>query len=650
MHRRGLLLLLAVLAGCSDAPPDPPARAGPPPVSTPAPTVSAAPPPPASELSCADTDDLTILASPRSPRAGAPLRILVVSERGLEGAALEVRAPDGSTAARSPDRHGGPPYWWFAEVASAADGTYRAALRGGARSACKDVVVGAAPEPEPHAPWSAVWPIRDAWSKATENLYAAWIERLFDAPLDEQPSWPALHDVLRDRERNFLHGHLGLGEDDAGPRVMPIDPDCADLPYFLRAYFAFKLGLPFGYSRCTRGGGGSPPKCERFQSSLAASARGRRNPTSTFSNFLRVTLADSVHSGTGRTVATDDRTDYYPVRLSAETLRPGTIFADPYGHILVVVRRIAQTDSAGGILLAVDGQPDGTVARRRFWRGNFLFAIDPTLGSAGFKRFRPVVVERNTARALTNAEITSHSVYGDFSLEQYAAGVDGFYDRMDEVLSPAPIDPTRAFRETIQALEEQVKGRVLSVQNGQKYLAGGGALIDMPEGAAIFETVGPWEDFSTPSRDLRLLIAVDIVRGFPERVARRPERYAMPAGRAVSDVRADLDALLRSETTARKFSYPRSDGSELELTLADVLARAKELEVAYNPNDCVEKRWGAPADSPELSTCKRRAPPDQLARMARSREWFRERKRPPRGGPPREEPPREEPSPPAPSP
>ena len=40
-----------------------------------------------------------------------------------------------------------------------------------------------------------------------------------------------------------------------------IRPDCADLPYFLRAYFAFKMGLPFGYSKCTRGGGGEPPKC-----------------------------------------------------------------------------------------------------------------------------------------------------------------------------------------------------------------------------------------------------------------------------------------------------------------------------------------------------------------------------------------------------
>ena len=52
--------------------------------------------------------------------------------------------------------------------------------------------------------------------------------------------------------------------------------------------------------------------------------------------FFRTTLADAAQSGAGRTPAVDDDSDYYPIALSAETLRPGTIFADPYGHVLVV--------------------------------------------------------------------------------------------------------------------------------------------------------------------------------------------------------------------------------------------------------------------------------------------------------------------------
>ena len=33
---------------------------------------------------------------------------------------------------------------------------------------------------------------------------------------------------------------------------------------------------------------------------------------------------------------------------------------------------------------------------------------------------------------------------GDYSLEQYAAGVEGFYDRVDDLLSPARREPALA--------------------------------------------------------------------------------------------------------------------------------------------------------------------------------------------------------------
>jgi len=152
----------------------------------------------------------------------------------------------------------------------------------------------------------------------------------------------------------------------------------------------------------------------------------------------------------------------------------------------------------------------------------------------------------------------------------------------------------------------------------------------MPDGAAIFETSGAWEDFSTPSRDLRLLIAIDVVREFPDRVARRPERYAMPKDKSVADVKAELRNVLASELASRKFSYPRSDGSAWTLALKDAVHRETDLEMAYNPNDCVEFRWGAPAGSDEASTCKRYAPSAQRAKMAKYRAWFHERRRPPR--------------------
>ena len=52
------------------------------------------------------------------------------------------------------------------------------------------------------------------------------------------------------------------------------------------------------------------------------------------------------------------------------------------------------------------------------------------------------------------------------------------------VMSPAPLDPKRAMLEAITSLEEQVKTRVTSVENGRKYQVTGSAAT-MPDGASI---------------------------------------------------------------------------------------------------------------------------------------------------------------------
>jgi hypothetical protein len=122
-----------------------------------------------------------------------------------------------------------------------------------------------------------------------------------------------------------------------------------------------------------------------------------------------------------------------------------------------------------------------------------------------------------------------------------------------------------------------------------------------------------------------MLIAIDVVRGFPDHVARRSERYAIAQGKSVADVKAELQSALASELATHKFSYTRSDGSQWTLSLKDVFDRATALEMAYNPNDCVELRWGAPEGSAEASTCKRRAPAAQRAKMTEYRGWFHDR-------------------------
>ena len=592
---------------------------------------------------CEDTKDVFLFVTPGTAWTGAPLRILAVSEKPLAGELRITPAEKGKTdatpVATTYVRRGGPPYFFVAEVESPKAGNYEAAFTQRACDAGKGVaskrvtVVAFKPGP-PAAPKEpdGLWPIHRSWNRNLENVYSAWIEQLFDAPDGEMPSWPALHEVLRDKKRNLLFDHLAGGEDSANAPI--VRPDCADLPYFLRAYFAFKLRLPFGLSECNRGGGGIAPSCKAgfiiTNEDPPVKFDEKATAVKAFGAFLRGTLADKAHSGSARQPFEEPSSDYYPVPLTWESMRPGTIYADPYGHVLMIAKRLPQNTERGGVLLAVDGQPDGTVARKRYWRGNFLYATQLELGGPGFKRFRPVARRAGKLVRLDDESIRHHSEYGDVSRDAAKLDLEAFYDKMEDVLSPRPLDPQRAMMETIAALEEQLRTRVKSVDNGRKWLDSAKTQASMPEGPEIFETSGAWEDFSTPSRDLRILIAVDVVRSFPGRVARRPERFAMPPGHSPKEVASELERILDRELRGRNVQYARSDGSSFTLSLAEVLARSAALEMAYNPNDCVESRWGAPAGSQELSTCQAHAPAEQRSRMEAYRSWFHERRRPAR--------------------
>jgi hypothetical protein len=636
-------------------------------------------PVPAAAAKCQEALQIGMLAAPFEPWKGAPLRVLLTAEKPLD-AELSLIGPDGSVAAKSRERQGGPPYYWYVELATPAAGTWHATLTldhetDGCGSVTREITVGARKPEGLRATGASLWPERHTWNRETENLFSAWIAKLFDGPLDQELSWKTWDGPLHDKSRNLLFDYLGLGEDNVltGSR-----PDCADFVYFLRAYFSFKMGLPFGYSNCSRGTAGAPPKCYQWfdidhpevtrpapppeqtpVENVASPAPAPSTPTGMFqqifapqaappppapaarprpkrpapalkdlglaARFRRFLpdLADVVQTGAVRVAASDEKTDFYTIPLTESALRPGTVYADPYGHVLMLVKRVPEASGAPGVFLAVDAEPDGTVTRKRFWQGNFLFAHDPALGTSGFKHFRPIVRGKNGGlRRLTNAEVAKDPQYGDFSLDESQMSAQDFYDRMDDVMSPEPADPVRAMESAIANLDEQVKTRVVSIENGRKYLEKARGEIAMPSGPSIFETTGAWEDYSTPARDFRLLIAIDVVRGFPDHVARRAEHYAMPAGKSAAEVKSELESQLASELAADKFSYTRSDGSQWTLSLKDVIDRQADLEMAYNPNDCAEARWGAPSGSDEASTCKRHAPSAQRSKMIAYRTWF----------------------------
>lgn len=611
--------------------------------------VTAPPPPPppspakAGACEADQADDVGLMLNPRGGVVGSLNTLVAATFDGEEALAVRLER-DGTELDAEFEYRPGIPAATIVRFKTDEPGPVSIVVgREGTSIRCETVKVRSAGRHRPRAASSrATWPVTKKWTAAEEALFSAWVREMFTAPRGEDLAWKALHEVTSDPERNLLHDAYGWSEDSEDTHEgLYLKPDCADAPYFLRAYFAWKRGLPFAFRQCSRGRG-KAPRCGKLHPVVGAPEhepdRSKPAELGVVQRYFRRTLAWGVHSGNGRTAFADDDTDFYPVALQRRALRPGAIYADPYGHIFVLVEMMSPNGTQPGVLYAIDGQPDGSITRKRFWEGNFLWNPDPTLGGSGFKAFRPLDVvgkgENATLVAATDAAIAKRPGYGDVSDEQAKLDAHGFYDKMDALVTPGARDALAAQKEAVQALFEAAKVRVTSVNNGTAFVGKASKTVAMPDGHSIFETTGPWENYSTPARDLRLLIAIDLVRGFDDKVARNADVFARD-GESMDDVRKALssqrDALLADP--ALSFEYTRSDGSAWKLSVADVIARAEALELGYNPNDCPEIRWGAPSDSDELKTCKRHAPAQQRRKMAAYRTWFAKRQRPARGDP-----------------
>jgi NlpC/P60 family len=577
---------------------------------------------------CRDDRGVALFSSPREPSSAENLRVIAVSAEDTRPAGLWLVDPQGHVFAAKTHELGVGPYARWSELEKPVAGEWTALVADAGRVlACERFRVRPAqkaPLPtEARSPESPAFRVRHSWDASMEALYAAFVEQLFAHPTSDMRSWSSLSELMQNPERNLLFNYLGQSED---TRVK-LSPDCADLPYFLRAYFAFKLGLPFGFRHCSRGHQGAPPRCnDLVRNDVPIDAA---DDVSAFDLFLRKHVGQGVHSASGRTLPDDEASDLYPLPLTREALRPGTTFVDPYGHLIVVAQWLPQGFGGQGMLLGADAQPDASIGRRRFWRGNFLFTPNTQDVGAGFKTFRPLPEPTQALTGTARAKETRRdfAAQGAFapSLEQYQGSQDDFYAKMDALIYPRPVAVNDRLTQLVDALDEQLRRRVEAIDLGEGYMREHPQAMAMPNGYTIFETEGAWEDFATPSRDMRLLIAIDTLRDFPREVKGAPERFLA----SQAQVDAVPQALARA-LAQRSFRYTRSDGTPQELSLATVLERAELLETAYNPNDCVEERWGARVGSEEYAPCKRHAPRAQKDAMERYRAWFHTRTRPPR--------------------
>jgi hypothetical protein len=367
---------------------------------------------------------LTVLERQLGP--GASFRLLAVSEKPLSAPRVRV-AGNGLSVLHRP-LHTGPPHAIvFSGRAPQRPGRYAVRLLDAKRQqrACVTLTVSNRTAQRPRsAPASGVWRIRRGWHDGWERAFSAWIAHLF-RPLPGQPAgWRPLHRVLRLARRNLLHNRLGRTEDDYASRVkVHAWADCGDTPYQLRAYFAWKFGLPFRYRRCSRGSSTRGPRCPDRRDNLTAEFDRIGDPVRRFNAFIRQGMAWWVHSGTMRTLPEDEGADFYPVKLDRRSIRPGTVFVDVAGHVLMVT----QWDHRG--LYAIDGHPDMSVTRRRFSEKYFRYVRGTRTG--GFKAFRPLRLEGDRVVPVPN-----HALRRFFSVEQYRfARRRDFYRQMNQLIA-----------------------------------------------------------------------------------------------------------------------------------------------------------------------------------------------------------------------
>ena len=441
-----------------------------------------------------------------------------------------------------------------------------------------------------------------------------------------------LHQALRDRARNFLYGYLGLREDDpANKAAIPATPDCADLPYFLRAYFAWKLALPSASATATAARTRARPSA-RGSSTNEDGAPGRRCPA----ECQGVPAPDVEPRAVGQRADGARRRGHGLLpgaRSIGERCGRAIVYADPYGHVMMIVKWVEQTKEHGGAACSPStGSPTRRSGASGFGRARSFSRTTSKSAGPGFKAFRPVARAATGELApVANAAIggADDPAHAPFSNEQGKLSADAFYARMGKLINPRGSSRRRVRRDARRARRAAPGARRLGRQRREVQRDNANPSYPCPTGAKIFETTGPWEDYATPSRDMRLLIAMNVLTGLPGRscATRSSSSSAAASRRGVAD---ELRQAARQRDPRARDQYKRSDGSTLKLTVADPDRAQDGARDRVQPQRLRRDALGRGARTPEAATCARHAPTDQQAQMADVRAWFHEARRPSR--------------------
>lgn len=208
---------------------------------------------------------------------------------------------------------------------------------------------------------------------------------------------------------------------DSDPAELKMDGDCADFVYQLRAYFAWKNGLPFSYPLYVMSRSGPTPDFRFSDAGNQVVARLQLEwQANTDPVKLLLDIRGTVSTAMFRVEHTFDTgysaSDFYSPKIARGAIRPGSIIYDPWGHVVYVFKV-----DADGTVHYVDSNPDRQVTRGKF--GSQFPRTAPAL-AAGFWNWRPMKLidyTKNVDGSLINGRfvVASNAELQDYSAEQF---------------------------------------------------------------------------------------------------------------------------------------------------------------------------------------------------------------------------------------
>jgi len=425
---------------------------------------------------------------------------------------------------------------------------------------------------------SSDWVVTKSWSQAYEDKFSEFINVMGESGCN------SIDKCLKSPTANPFYVNRT-------PKDVTYYSDCADLPFELRAYFAWMEGLPFDYvNDVSPVGGGDDVRYSKdgnIPNSFAKIVAGH-----TYNGPKELTKISDIISTAMYRMHYKYVSDFYPAGINTKDIRPGTVMYDPSGHAAIIYK----IETKDGTVRMMDAHPDGSMTHIRF---DQKFVRSRVSHGAGFKNWRPEL----------NYDPTE--TLPDFSLERFQAdytfnGVKmNYYDYVKTVMSGGnlKINPLDEVADMIDELCSNTQDRMLAVNEGIK---SGIENEDHPEKLPmnIYGTEGEWESYSTPSRDARLKTGFVTLLTETQRYVQMYQsgdpRIDYPAGN-VKALAKDLLATYKKAIQAPNclFQYTKSDGSIQKLNYEDVVQRLFKL--SFDPYNCVELRWGATGS--ELATC-----------------------------------------------